>query len=213
MNTNALITMLATGAEPVMPNTAASKFAMASGWGLFGATLAMAIFLGVRSDIAHAVLLPMFWAKLLVPATAAIAALGMTKRLACPGLALGRAPAVTASLLLLAWVAAAVTLAGAAPAERAALVFGSTWKTCPFNIALLSLAPFAGALWAVKGLAPTRLRLAGASAGLLAGATAAAVYALHCPEMSAPFLGIWYVLGIAIPTAVGWIAGPQLLEW
>ena len=65
----------------------------------------------------------------------------------------------------------------------------------------------------MKGLAPTRLALAGAAAGLLAGAGGALIYALHCPEMAAPFLAIWYLLGMLIPTAVGALLGPRLLRW
>jgi hypothetical protein len=213
VNTNELITMLATSAEPVEQNAATRKFAIAVGWGLFGATLLMALFLGIRSDIAHAALLPMFWVKLLVPAIAALAGLRTAKRLACPGMRPGRAPALIGILLLIAWTGTAATLFEASPDERATLIFGGTWKTCPFSIALLSLPPFVGAFWAMKKLAPTRLRVVGASAGLLAGAMAAAVYALHCPEMAVPFLGIWYVLGIAIPTLVGCMIGPLLLEW
>ena len=67
--------------------------------------------------------------------------------------------------------------------------------------------------WVMKGLAPTRPAWAGASAGLLAGALAALVYALHCPESGAPFIGIWYVVGIAIPAAVGALLGPRTLRW
>jgi hypothetical protein len=65
----------------------------------------------------------------------------------------------------------------------------------------------------MKGLAPTRLALAGAAAGLLAGSAGALIYALHCPEMEAPFLAIWYLLGMLIPTAVGAAIGPRLLRW
>ena len=65
----------------------------------------------------------------------------------------------------------------------------------------------------MKGLAPTRLALAGAAAGLLSGATAALVYALHCPEMEAPFLGVWYVAGMAVPFVVGALLGPLVLRW
>jgi pimeloyl-ACP methyl ester carboxylesterase len=55
--------------------------------------------------------------------------------------------------------------------------------------------------------------IAGAAAGFAAGAAGALVYTLHCPEMTAPFLGIWYVLGMLIPTAVGAELGPSLLRW
>jgi len=125
--------MLATSAEPVEQNAAARKFALAIGWGLFGATLLMALFLGVRRDIAHAALLPMFWVKLLVPVIAALAGLRMAKRLACPGMQLGRAPALIGFLLLMAWTGTAATLLGASPGERATLIFGNTWKTCPLG--------------------------------------------------------------------------------
>jgi hypothetical protein len=39
------------------------------------------------------------------------------------------------------------------------------------------------------------------------------VYALHCPEMAAPFLGIWYVLGMAIPAVLGAAVGSRMLRW
>ena len=102
---------------------------------------------------------------------------------------------------------------GAESDARHALLFGSTWRACPWWIALLS-APLAVALtWAMRGLAPTRLRLAGAAVGFLAGASAALVYCLHCPEMTASFVALWYVAGIALPTAVGTALGPGLLRW
>ena len=65
----------------------------------------------------------------------------------------------------------------------------------------------------MKGLAPTRLRLAGAAAGFAAGAIGALVYTLHCPELDAPFLAVWYVSGMLIPTVVGAFVGPRLLRW
>ena len=68
-------------------------------------------------------------------------------------------------------------------------------------------------LWAMRGLAPTRLKLAGAAAGFTSGAVGAVVYCLHCPEMDAPFLGFWYLMGMLIPTAVGALLGPRLLRW
>ena len=68
-------------------------------------------------------------------------------------------------------------------------------------------------LWALRGAAPTRLALTGAGAGLLAGALATLAYALHCPEMAAPFMAVWYVAGMAIPTALGAVLGPRVLRW
>jgi hypothetical protein len=92
-------------------------------------------------------------------------------------------------------------------------VMGGTWAYCLASVPLLSAPVLVAAMWAMKGLAPTRLALAGASAGLLAGAVGAFVYAFHCPEMQAPFLGLWYVAGMAIPTVIGAHLGPVILRW
>jgi len=105
----------------------------------------------------------------------------------------------------------ALTLAQAD--QRLALLLGSSWSACPSLIALLSLPAFVLTLWAVKGLAPTRLRLAGAGAGMLAGAIGALVYLLYCPELAPPFLVVWYTLGMLIPAAAGAMVGPRLLRW
>ena len=161
----------------------------------------MAILLGVRPDIAEAARLPMFWVKLAFPAALLAGALLAVFRLSRPGASLGRVPAAIAAPVLAMWLLAAVVLLSAAPGERAQLVFGDSGATCPFIIALLSVPLFGAPLWAMKGLAPTRLALAGAAAGLLSGAGGALVYALYCTEMAAPFIGIWYLLGMLIPAA------------
>jgi hypothetical protein len=77
----------------------------------------------------------------------------------------------------------------------------------------LAIPIFIGLLWAYRRLAPTRLRAAGAAAGLAAGASAATLYCLHCPETSALFVLTWYSLGIAMMTAIGALLGPRLLRW
>lgn len=213
MKTDDFVSLLATGAEPVESGVTVRRHALALGWGGMGATLLMAIFLGVRPDLAEAAQLPMFWVKLGFPICLAVAALYAAMRLARPGAPLGRVPVALVAPVLALWVMAAYALFGAAPDERLALLLGRTWTMCPLLIAVLSVPVFAGTLWAMKGLAPTRPALAGAAAGLLAGAVATAVYALHCPEMAAPFLATWYLLGMAIPTAAGALLGARLLRW
>ena len=213
MKTDELIAMLARGADAVEPDALRRRYATALGWGAFGATLLMAIMLGVRPDLGEAARLPMFWVKLAFPAALFAGALLATLRLSRPGVRLGRVPAAIAAPVLAMWLLAAVVLFGAAPAERGQLVFGDTWADCPLYVAILSMPAFGALLWAMKGYAPTRPALAGAAAGLLSGAGGALVYALHCPEMAAPFLGIWYLLGILIPTALGAMLGPRLLRW
>jgi hypothetical protein len=213
VKTNELVTMLATGAGAVEPNAAGRRYAMALGWGGLGATLLMAVLLGVRHDLAQAVLLPMFWVKIAYAASLAIGGVVVAARLSRPGVRLGRWPAALAAPLLAMWILGAIVLMRADPAERAPLFFGETWRSCPFDVALLAAPVFIAVFWAMKGLAPTRLRVAGAAAGFASGAVGALVYSLHCPEQTAPFLGFWYLLGMLIPTAVGMLLGPRLLRW
>lgn len=213
MKTDDLVAMLAAGAGAAEPGATARRYASALGWGAFGATLLMAIVLGVRPDLAEAARLPMFWVKLVFPACLAAGALYAAARLSRPGVQLGRVPAALAAPVLAIWLLAALALATATAGEREALILGSTWNACPLLVALLSLPLLVAAMWAMKGLAPTRLATAGAAAGLLAGSVGALIYALHCPEMEAPFLATWYLLGMLIPTAAGALIGPRLLRW
>jgi hypothetical protein len=205
--------MLAAGAGAVEPHSAARRYATAIGWGALGATLLMAIMLGVRHDIAHAILLPMFWVKLGYTLSLAVAGVLVVARLSVPGARLGRLPGALAAPVLAMWALGAVVLLGAAPAQRARLFYGDTWATCPIFIAVLAVPVFVATFWAMRGLAPTHLGLAGATGGFASGAIAAVAYSLHCPELAAPFIGTWYLLGMLIPTAVGALLGPRLLRW
>jgi len=213
MKTDDFVAMLAAGVEPVGSHVAARRYALALGLGAVIATALMATMLGVRPDLLQAMATPMLWVKLAFPSLIAAASVVGVARLSRPGARFGQVPLGVAVPIVAMWLLGAWTLAAAQSGERAALVFGQTWAVCPFNIACLSAPFFIGAFWAMKGLAPTRLTLAGAVAGLLAGSMGATVYALHCPEMAPPFLGIWYLLGMLIPAAAGAIVGQRLLRW
>jgi hypothetical protein len=213
MKTDDLVTMLATGAGPVSPHAVRRRYAMAIAWGALGATVLMLTLLGIRPDIATRVLQPMFWGKLAFVAWLAAVGVAALARVSRPGVPLGWIPAGLAAPVLGIWLLAAVVLFGAEPGQRSGLLFGETWTSCPLLVALHSLPVFVAVVWAMKGLAPTRLRLAGAAAGFASGSVGALAYSLHCPELAAPFLGIWYLLGILIPTAVGALLGPRLLRW
>ncbi|MBI2319031.1 MAG: DUF1109 domain-containing protein [Betaproteobacteria bacterium] len=213
MKTDDLIAMLATGAGAAKSNTAARRYAAATGVGACAAALLMAALLGVRPDLSQAVLLPMFWVKIAFVGALAAASLVAVLRLSRPGVRLAWASEALAAPVLALWALAALVLAQADAAERTQLLLGQTWRTCPFLLALLSAPAFAALLWAMKGMAPTRLALAGAAAGLLSGAVAALAYSLHCPELEAPFIGIWYLIGMLIPATAGALLGPRLLRW
>ena len=213
MKADELIHLLAADERPVQRSAIEQRFAVASVVGIAGAGGLMLALFGLRPDLLATMALPMFWGKLVFAAALAAAGLALLRRMARPGMPLGHAVLWLAVPPLVLWALALVALAQVPAAERAPLILGSTWRTCPFNIAALSAPALAACLWALKGAAPIRLAWSGAGAGLLAGALGTLVYALHCPEMAAPFLAVWYLLGMAIPTAVGAALGPRLLRW
>jgi hypothetical protein len=213
MKTDDLVTMLATGTEAVDPREQMRRAAVAIGAGVLVAAIVMASWLGVRWSMVQDMASPMLWAKFAFVAWLTMAGSVATLRLARPGARLARVPLALVAPVLLMWLLAVIALAGADAPRRAELLLGQTWSACPVNIPVLSLPIFIAAMWGMKGLAPTQLRLAGATAGLFAGAAGAFVYAFHCPELAAPFLGVWYVIGILVPAALGALIGPLVLRW
>ncbi len=213
METDKLIAMLAREAEPVAPGRVRQRYGAALALGVAGASVLMVAFLGVRRDLAEAARESMFWVKLALPLALLAVSIVSAVRLARPGVRLGYAVEAAMVPVGAIWTLAGAVLLAAGPGERLPLLLGVTWMSCPFSIALLSSPAFVAAFWAMRGMAPTRPVVAGAFSGLLAGSLGAAVYCLHCPEMAAPFLGTWYLLGIALPTLAGAAAGPRLLRW
>jgi hypothetical protein len=213
MRTDELIRMLSSGVEPVPIDVARTRWARALAVSVPIAFLMMKSTLGLLPTLSTAISLPMFWVKLGLAFSLAGAALLAVQRLARPGAALGSAPRLIAAPLLAIWGLAGFVLVRTPAPARAHALLGETWQLCPFLIAGLSIPTFVAALWALRGLAPTQLAAAGAAAGLLAGAVGALVYSLHCPEMAAPFVGSWYVLGILLPAGVGALLGPRVLRW
>ena len=213
MKTEDLITLLATGAGAVEAPALGQRYATAIGWGVLGASLLMLLLLQIRQDLGQAIWLPMFWVKMGFVACLAAGGLFATVRLSRPGAKIDWVPVALGLPVLGIWSIAAVVLMEAEPMERSKLFFGETWKSCPLLIAMLSVPVFAAVIRVMKELAPTRLRLAGFAAGLLSGSVAAVVYCLHCPEMGAPFIAFWYLLGALIPAGVGALLGNTVLRW
>jgi len=213
MKTDDLIQMLARNDAPVDLNALKKRFAMAMLIGALAATLLATMWLGVRPDIASVAKTPLFWWKAALPASLILGALWMVTRLARPGVPAGISWLGVVLPIAAVWVGAVYALAQTAPDARLSLILGQTWRVCPLLIALLSAPGLIAIFAAIKGLAPTNLRLAGATGGLLSGGIATLAYCVHCPEMGVPFWACWYVLGMLIPTALGALAGPRFLRW
>ncbi len=90
---------------------------------------------------------------------------------------------------------------------------GPTWPRCLLAMAIMSPIGFAGAVLAVRSMAPTRLHSAGLVAGMFGGALAMTAYAPFCPELGMSFMTLYYCLPILLMAGIGWMFGPRLLRW
>jgi hypothetical protein len=210
MKTEELVTILARQTGSVPRGIVQRKLGIAIGAGTLASA---AVSIGIAQ---HAVLPLLGW--VLLPKLAFVLGLiaagaRLSERSSRPGASVRRSCA-GAALVVLAMAAVAGVHVMQAPAGAfPELLYGSTWATCPGSVTALSLVPFLAVMWAMADMAPTRPRLAGFSAGLLAGGIGALAYLLLCPERSPLFVLVWYSAGVAIPAVLGAILGPRLLRW
>lgn len=211
MRTDDLITMIATQAGPAPRVSAASRLLPA---GVVGGLIAAAIVLGVLGLIPAAMFTePGPWIKIGYASTLAIAAGWLFARLGKPGASGKQATSAVIGVVLLMLMAGVLSYLGTPESERATVLLGHSWLVCPWAILTLSLPVMAGSFWAMRGLAPTNLIFAGAACGIFSGSVAALAYALACTEPAAPFIAVWYTLGIALCGVLGAMLGPRLLRW
>lgn len=211
MKTDDLITLLAE-TPPVRQGMVGKFLGLGVMGGVAVTIVAMCFTLKVRPDLAVALAGAAFWTKFAYALCLAGLGLWLVER-QTRAAADSRVPALLIALPVLALLVRAIWQCMTPGADIHAMLMGHTARVCSSLILLLSLPIFAGLFWAMRRLAPTRLTLAGASAGLLAGAASAAIYCFHCPETAAPFVLIWYSLGILLATGLGALTGRWALRW
>lgn len=212
MRTTDLIELLARDARATPPGAVSRKLLAALAAGGLVTFAIVALWLRCQPLIAVAQQ-PWFWMKIIYTGLLTVAGAVTVRRLSVPGARVGAAPVAAAVVLLAMLALAAGQIFAAAPADRLALWLGHSWKICSPLILLLAVPIYAFLIGAVRRLAPTRPALAGAATGFAAGALAATLYGLHCPEQAAAFVVTWYTLGIAAATVLGAITGGRLLRW
>jgi len=213
MNTEDLIQSLGHDLRPVPRGALGRRIAQGAIGGGVVTALAVALVLGVRPDLGAALHGFPFWMKWAYTASLGVGAVVAVMRLARPDAARpGVLRWLLVPVLLLAGVGV-VELAETPSRAWLAMWLGQSWKVCPWLVLTLAMPIFIGLLWSFRKLAPTRLREAGATAGLAAGAWAATIYCLHCPEVSAIFVLTWYSLGILLAAGVGALVGPRFMRW
>jgi hypothetical protein len=211
MKTEDLITLLAQGAGPAPRLAMASRLVpLALGGVLLSALLALWILGAIPAEMYAT---PAPWIKLAYAGALAAAGGWLTARLARPVAAVSMPTQVALGVMGLMLALGLAVLATTPEGQRVQTVLGHSWPTCSWSVFLLSLHTLAATLALLRRLAPTRLREAGAGAGLFAGALGAAGYALSCTEDSAAFVAVWYTLGILLTTGLGALLGPRVLRW
>ena len=213
MNTDQLIESLVKDLEPAPRHAVGRRLAFGLALGAIGTLTVIVLWLGFNPDLDVAVRHYAFWMKWLYTLSLGICAIAATARLARPD------SGTLGWLWVMALPVASLAAIGVFEMSRVpsaqwlAMWLGESWSVCSTIVFLLSLPIFGGLLWSFRSLAPTRLRAAGATAGLTAGAWAATLYCLHCPEVSAIFVLTWYTLGIALAALAGAVLGPRLMRW
>jgi hypothetical protein len=213
MNTDALIERLTESVVPVRSLAVTRALLSGLGAGAIVSFVVMVAWLGIRPDLGAAMQTTAYWMKFFY--TLALAGFGFwtVERLSRPGAQAGLQGLFDAMPVLLLAVVAYLQWSAAPVEEHRALMMGRSHTVCPWRIAILSLPIFASVFWSLQRLAPTKPVLAGAAAGLLAGAAGAFIYAFHCNESAAPFVALWYTVGIALVGVAGGLLGRFLLRW
>jgi hypothetical protein len=213
MNTDLLIATLSDDVPKVSRHAVAKRIGAGLAIGGMIAMIAMTTILGIRPDLQVAMRGFSFWMKWTYTISLGLGAAYAVTRLARPDTQSLQALWILAVPVLLLAGICINELARTPPAKWLAMWLGKSWMACPWLVLSLAAPIFIGLLWSFRKMAPTRLRAAGAVAGLTAGAWAATIYCLHCPEVSALFVLTWYSLGIAIAAGLGALVGPRLMRW
>lgn len=212
MKTDELIRALAADREPAGP-APGMALALAGAAGFVVSALLFLWLIPLRPGLGEAMRSWPFVLKPVEMGILVVAAAIAVLRLAKPGAPLGRAVAVAAAVPAIMVAGLAIELMQVPRAEWLVKLAGAHWYICVLNMVLLSLPILAALVFGLRYGAPTRPALAGAGAGLLAGALAASLYIAHCPDDSPLFVAAWFTLAIAIATGIGAMTGPRLLRW
>lgn len=187
-------------------------------WGAAGLSAAFAAAvvyggLGPRLDLAVAAETARFLLKPVAMIALATGAFALVRALSRPGESWRKAISLIAPAPVLLALAALAELAVLPSNAWAVSLMGANGLVCLASISLIGIGPLAAFIAALRHGAPTRPALAGAAAGLLAGAIAAGLYAFHCMDDSPLFVATWYTTAILGLAALGAAAAHRFVRW
>lgn len=212
MDTSGLIKALAADARRPVASLSSVWWGAA---GLSAAFAASAVYatLGPRPDIAAAAETARFLFKFAVTITLAASAFGLVRALSRPGGAWRKGVPILAAAPVLLGIAVMSELVLVPPETWSARMIGMNALSCLASIVLVGIGPLAIFIMVLRHGAPTRPAIAGAAAGLLAGAIAATFYAAHCTDDSPLFVATWYTIAIVGLVLVGAAGANRFARW
>jgi hypothetical protein len=216
VNTDRLIDALSANLQPARSDQFRKtllRAILASG---AAAVVLMLATVGPRPDLGSTAHLEWIAVKLLFALSVIGAAAPLLLKLMRPSLGsrMHWAPVLLPFLAAMAVAFAMLLVDG--PQAWSAMLRGATEVSparCLLCILFFAAVPLAALIWSLRRGAPTRLRLCGAIAGVVAGGLGAAAYAFTCPSDTIPFITIWYTAAIALCALIGAQLGPRLLRW
>lgn len=215
MNTDGLIDLLSDNLEPVSHGRFARTLVLVvllGGATAFGVMLAT---VGPRPYLISTVHLEWCVIKLLFALTVVIAATPSLLRSSRPA----QDSITPCAPVLMPFVAVTAVAAGAllsSPELWREMLFGATTVSparCLLCIVAFGAIPLVALFYTLRQGAPTRPRVCGALAGIVAAALGAAAYALACSSDSVLFIAAWYGAAIALYAVLGALLAPRLLRW
>ncbi len=211
MKTDALISALAQDIQPVQLTPIWRRFAAASLVGAALAGLAVWVVFGVREHLSEVMSAVLTKSAYCLAAVAVAAPLAYT--LSQPNTRV-RGWIGPALLLIVASLSVAGVIVATSPAEqRLSVWLAGGFPECLRRIPMLAAPVAVALLFVARGLSPTRLTLAGAAIGGLAGAIAAVAYSWFCPVDSVAYVATWYLAAILLCAGLGAALGRWLLRW
>jgi hypothetical protein len=215
MNTDRLIDMLSAELEAVNSGRLGKTLILAIVTGGSIAFGLMLVTVGPRHDLQSTAHLEWVAVKLLF----ALSVIGAGALLLNKSMRPGLEDATNWTMVLFPFLAALAVafavLLGQPQAWRELLRGATTVSSmrCLLLIMFFATIPLAAVIYALRQSAPTRLKLCGGIAGIVAGGIGAAAYAFNCTSDTIPFVAIWYGAAIIICAAIGSQLGPRVLRW
>jgi hypothetical protein len=215
MNTDRLIEMLSVDPDPVKRRQLRRTLTVAIVVGGAAAFALMLLMVGPRHDLESRVHLEWVAVKLLFSLSIVGIGVPLLNKSVRPGLEDKTNWAMILFPFIAAIVVAVAVVLGQPRAWREMLRGATTVSPlrCQLFIIVFAAVPLTSVIYFLRQGAPTRLKLCGAIAGIVAGGLGATAYAFNCTSDSIPFIAIWYGTAIALCAVIGAQLGPRVLRW